>query len=295
MIDRLVSDDVQTQVHLADTEPVYVDPGQLEQVLLNLVVNARDAMPTGGRLEIRTSTRELGPEEVAGHRDVSPGRFVALSVRDTGVGMEPEVTERVFDPFFTTREPGQGTGLGLSASYGIVGEHGGKIWAESRPGSGATFTIELPVCRDADVGASAPRRSTTGRESTGDARFASILVVDDEPMILDLMSDVLGTLGYRVDTAANGGEASRKIEARPYDLVLTDVRMPQMSGLQLYDRILALRPEMVGHVVFMTGDMIDRETSGFLAATCAPSISKPLELDVVATTIGAVLAERVRH
>ena len=297
MIDRLVSDDVQTQVHLADTEPVYVDPGQLEQVLLNLVVNARDAMPTGGRLEIRTSTRELGPEEVAGHRDVSPGRFVALSVRDTGVGMEPEVTERVFDPFFTTKQPGQGTGLGLSTAYGIVTQSGGLIQVNSRPGGGTTFTVLLPVYRpDAHVSAGeAAEPALDGLRGADGQRGVvggseTVLLVDDDASIRALLSRVLGRHGYTVVAAASALEALTLVKEgmRPAILV-ADVVLPEFPGTELADRLAPTIPNVpVLYISAHPGRYLDHRGSSHLGHHY---MAKPLDPAEFAQRIRLILDE----
>jgi CheY-like chemotaxis protein len=207
--------------------------------------------------------------------------------------MNPQTLARIFDPFFTTKRQGAGTGLGLSVSYGIVKEHGGRIHADSLEGEGTKFVVELPIRKDDDAQLA---EQTTDAQSVSSARGtgAHILVVDDEPMILDLLIDILQEGGHRPDAAANGAEACRKIEATEYDLVLTDMRMPEMSGMELYDRVLGLRPEMEGRIVFMSGDLIDSETVMFLEKTGAHAVAKPIDIPEVLRTIDEAL-DRLRH
>ncbi|MFW5718377.1 MAG: response regulator [Spirochaetota bacterium] len=240
MIQRLVSDDVRTQVDLvANPAQVLVDPSQLEQVLMNLVVNARDAMPDGGRLAIRTGVRTVGAEQMKGHDGVEPGEFVTISVRDTGVGMSEEVVERVFEPFFTTKGMGQGTGLGLSTVYGIVAQSGGFIELDSVEGRGTTFTVHLPV----HAGQSSERCEP---ESISDASGGAetILLVEDDEAIRALLARVLRQKGYQVLEAANAGEAVLVNEqyGDTVELLITDVVMPHLSGRELADRLTGEHP-----------------------------------------------------
>lgn len=242
MLQRLVSDDVRTQVDLlAQPARVQVDPSQLEQVLMNLAVNARDAMPEGGRLGIRTEIRTLSGKDVSGREDVSPGRFVALVVRDTGAGMSPEVVDRVFEPFFTTKEPGQGTGLGLSTVYGIVAQSGGFIDLDSEPGRGTTFTIFLPLHEGTGEKEQEPQSLQDSRG--GDEM---ILLVEDDEAIKELLARVLRGKGYHVLEASNAGEAllldERHREA--ISLLVTDVVMPHLSGNELAQRLRADHPSL---------------------------------------------------
>jgi len=257
-----------------------LDFHQVQQVLLNLVNNAQHAMMAHreqpGRLSVRTRV---------------VGEVIEVQVSDNGEGMTEDTLERVFDPFFTTKEPGRGTGLGLSVSYGIVKEHGGRIYARTRSGRGSTFVIEFPIRRES------VESEETGHEvepnALGHAGSGSrLLVVDDEPMILDLIVDLFQDQDVKVDTAGNGSEACRKIKQQAYDVVLTDVRMPQMNGLDLYSEILGMRPEMQGRVIFMTGDLIDEEISGFIARVSALSIPKPLEIPVVLSAVAETLERR---
>jgi PAS domain S-box-containing protein len=254
-----------------------LDFHQMQQVMLNLTNNAQHAMMAlrdrKGRLTVRTR---------------AVGDSIEVQVSDNGEGMTQDTLERVFDPFFTTKEPGRGTGLGLSVSYGIVREHGGRIYARSRPGQGSTFIVELPVRHDSvepDEPETRIDRPALIHAGTG----SRLLVVDDEPMILDLIVDLFHDQQVHVDTAGNGSEACRKIGQREYDVVLTDVRMPEMNGLDLYAEIVEMRPEMKGRVIFMTGDLIDEEISVFLARVEAVSLPKPLEIPAVLAAVAETL------
>ncbi|MFW5684087.1 MAG: ATP-binding protein, partial [Spirochaetota bacterium] len=249
MIQRLVSDDVRTQVDLLAHEArVRVDPSQLEQVIMNLTVNARDAMPKGGRLAIRTEVVRLDETAVAAHAGVEAGRFVAVVVRDTGMGMPPDVAERIFEPFYTTKPMGQGTGLGLSTVYGIVSQSGGFIRLDTREGRGTTFTIYLPVHEGRGEVESEP-------ESLGEVNGGSetILLVEDDEAIRVLLARVLRQKGYHVLEAANAGEALLFEEghAGVIHLLVTDVVMPHLSGNELADRLVARRAEL--RVLYLSG------------------------------------------
>lgn len=254
----------------AELPRTMLDFHQVQQVLLNLVTNAEHAMvgmrDRPGRLEIRTSCLD---------------GTIRVEVRDNGEGMSPETLDRIFDPFFSTKEQGRGTGLGLSVSYGIVQEHGGRIYARSERGRGSTFVIELPVRRDEGVDAGDQAEERSIRQGERSLATRNVLVVDDEPMVLDLLIDIVEELGHRVDTAANGEEALRKARARTYDMVISDVRMPRMNGIDLYRNLLSVRPELQGNVVFVTGDLIDNDTVRFLAEVNARAIAKPLEVSQV--------------
>jgi PAS domain S-box-containing protein len=249
MLRRLIGEDVELRlVRDPALGRVRADPSGIEQVVLNLAVNARDAMPEGGRLTIETTNVELDPRFVETHPGARPGPHVRLAVADTGRGMTPETLAHLFEPFFTTKEPGKGTGLGLATVYGIVKQHDGYIEVESAPGRGARFAVYLPRLPHADVEtaeAPAPERPGRGVET--------ILVVEDEADLRDLMREVLQGHGYTVLVAEHPGEALRIAERHPgpIRLLLTDVVMPLMSGRELAGRLAALRPDL--RVLYTSG------------------------------------------
>ena len=249
MLRRILGEDIDLVQRLAPELGVTVaDPGQIEQVLMNLVVNARDAMPNGGKLTIETDNVEVDEAHAARRPDIRPGSFVRLAVTDTGCGMDAETRARIFEPFFTTKGKGKGTGLGLSTAYGIIKQSGGHIWVYSEPGQGTTFSVYLP--REAGGTMPAPGSREIAPAAHGDE---TILLVEDEDAVRELARRILDGSGYAVLTAANGGEALLACErhAGPIHLVLTDVVMPLMSGRALADRLARVRPE--ARVLYMSG------------------------------------------
>jgi two-component system cell cycle sensor histidine kinase/response regulator CckA len=246
----LIGEDIELVVALTPSPgSVRADPNQIEQVIVNLAVNARDAMPSGGRLAVETSAVELASDDPAVGPDLAPGPWVVLTVRDSGHGMSEEVKSHLFEPFFTTKENGKGTGLGLSTVYGIVSQTGGAIRVASEPMRGTAFTIYLPrVSGSAVLAASseaAPRRKSGG---------GSVLVVEDEQIVRDLAVRILAGAGYQVLGATSPQEAIRIAEesAGPLDLLLTDVVMPGgVSGVDLANRLVLTRPRL--EVLFMSG------------------------------------------
>jgi PAS domain S-box-containing protein len=248
MLRRLIGEDI---VLTAKLDPalkrIKADPGQIEQVLVNLVVNARDAMPQGGDLTIETSSLELDQEYASKHVGVSPGHYVLLAVSDTGTGMSEETQDRIFDPFFTTKEKGKGTGLGLSTVYGIVKQSGGNIWVYSEEGHGTTFKVYLPQIESAS--------RTTESEAVEDpipSGSETILLVEDEDVVRGVARQILEQAGYQVVEARGGEEAVRLCTERSQiDLLLTDVVMPGTSGKEVADRATELRPGL--KVLFMSG------------------------------------------
>ncbi|HYM13074.1 MAG TPA: PAS domain S-box protein [Bryobacterales bacterium] len=243
MLQRVIGEDIELVTALApQLGRVKVDPAQIQQVILNLAINARDAMPRGGRLTIETTNAEVG--EAAG---IAPGRYVRMTVRDTGGGMSAETQSHLFEPFFTTKEQGKGTGLGLSTVYGIVQQSGGHLEVDSRPGQGSTFDIYLPRVEEATE---EERREEPSRPARG---TETILLVEDEPAVRKLTRELLSRQGYTVMEAAGGEEALRRCEesGEGIDLVLTDVILPEMSGWELAERVARLRLGI--RVLYMSG------------------------------------------
>jgi CheY-like chemotaxis protein len=218
----------------------------MEQVLMNLAVNARDAMPKGGVLTIETANVTLGAEYAESHLGVAPGDYVMMAVSDTGTGMDADTQSRAFEPFFTTKGPGAGTGLGLSTCYGIVKQHGGNIWLYSEPGEGTTFKIYLPAVDEHAQRKTRPTAPARGGSET-------LLVVEDEPSVLSIAGRVLTSSGYRVLEAGDAAEAHEVFAEHrdEVDLLVTDVILPDINGRQLYEQLREQRPDL--KVLFMSG------------------------------------------
>jgi PAS domain S-box-containing protein len=249
MLQRVIGEDIDLLTMLSPSlTSVKADPGQIQQILMNLVVNARDAMPEGGRLTIETADVVLDTDYARRHVDVSPGRYVLLAVSDTGCGMDKQTQARLFEPFFTTKAEGKGTGLGLSTVYGIVKQSGGNIWVYSEPGHGTTFRIYLPRIEEAAQAVEpdkAQEPSPRGSET--------ILLVEDEAGVRNLAKTILQTQGYTVLEAAQGEEALRLSGQHEglIHLMVTDMVMPEMSGRELAERLKPLRPNM--KILFVSG------------------------------------------
>ena len=287
LLRRLIGEDVVLQTLLEpDLWLVNADPGQIEQVVMNLAVNARDAMPAGGRLTIQTANGTV--PALAGDRWLEPGTYVTLSVSDTGVGMSPEIRTHLFEPFFTTKERGKGTGLGLSTVYGIVKQSGGDISVTAEPGRGATFTIYLPKLAEgngarsaSDAGAHAiPRGNET------------ILLVEDDPALRALAERILRSYGYTVLVASTGARALSLMaeHPEPIDLLATDVVMPEMSGNELVERIARVRPGLP--VLFMSGYTDDDVVRRGLTDGHAAFLQKPFTPEQLAFKVREVLDRR---
>ncbi|MBI5419354.1 MAG: response regulator [Deltaproteobacteria bacterium] len=249
MLRRLIGEDIDLLTVLEPgVRKVKADPGQMEQVIMNLAVNARDAMPEGGKLTIETANVVIDESSVRGHVTMQAGSYVVLALSDTGSGMDPETISHIFEPFFTTKEVGKGTGLGLSTVYGIVKQSGGYIWVYSEPGRGTTFKIYLPqATEEAETAKPAEvRAGLLGGSET-------ILLVEDEDSVRSLVREVLARNGYTVLAARNGEDALRACDgnAGAIHLMLCDVVMPGMSGVELARRIVPLRPEI--KVLYMSG------------------------------------------
>jgi nitrogen-specific signal transduction histidine kinase len=246
MLRRLIGEDVQL---VTDLQPrigcILADPGQVYQVVLNLVVNARDAMPRGGRITISTVNVTIGEDEARHEMEIKPGDYIMLAVCDTGHGMSRETLAHMFEPFFTTKEVGRGTGLGLSTAYGIVKQSGGHISVESELGHGSTFRVYLPRAQGTIEGETAANAAAVHGSET-------VLLVEDEELVRQFARSALEQAGYKVIEAANGQEALRRIQDGTHpDLVLTDVVMPEMDGCQLAERVTAQHPRT--QVLFMSG------------------------------------------
>ncbi|MDB4951328.1 MAG: Blue-light-activated protein [Gemmatimonadetes bacterium] len=285
LLRRLIGDDV-LLVILPGSPPstVQIDPGQLEQVVLNLAVNARDAMPTGGELAIETHAAEVHPEQAAAHGLAGGGRFAVLSVRDGGMGMDEGTRARIFEPYFTTKEVGKGTGLGLSTVYGIVKRNGGFVTVESEPGRGTTIAVHLPLAGTAAEPApetSAPAEPPRGSET--------VLLVEDNPHVRKTVCRLLKRTGYRVIEAA-GAEAAIAAAAcagEPIHLLLTDVVMPGMSGRELAEVLTASRPGL--RVLYTSGCT---DAAIMRHGVLEPGISflaKPFSPDALARKVREVL------
>jgi len=253
MLRRVIGEDIELVTNLAaGLGIIEADPGQIEQVLMNLAVNARDAMPDGGTLRIETANVECNGGEASARSTVPAGRYVVLSVQDTGCGMTAEIKSRLFEPFFTTKGPGRGTGLGLATLYGIIKQSGGHIEVESEPGRGARFRIYLPYAENLRGPLSSPHASRALARGS-----ETILVVEDEEAVRSLTTLVLRQAGYRVLEACDGESALRTAET--YDgvieLLVTDVVMPGLGGRQVAERLTRMRPEM--RVLYLSGYMDD--------------------------------------
>ncbi|MCC7069967.1 MAG: PAS domain S-box protein [Deltaproteobacteria bacterium] len=287
MLDRILGEDVALHEELAHTlGAVKADPGQIEQVIMNLVVNARDAMPHGGSLTIRTDDVEVDAGFAAAHGGLDAGPQVRISVTDTGIGMDEITQSRIFEPFFTTKEAGKGTGLGLSTVYGIVAQSGGRIHVASEVARGTTFNIYLPRIDATPV---APRSAQPPPKDHGSE---TILVVEDEDAVRRIVRRVLEKAGYRVLAAANGGEGLLLCEQHdgPIDLAISDVVMPIMSGPDFIERARRVRPGL--RVLFMSGYTDDSMVRHGLLEGELDLVGKPLSQDELLQRVRAALEQR---
>jgi nitrogen-specific signal transduction histidine kinase/CheY-like chemotaxis protein len=289
MLRRLIGEQVRLVLDLdPSTGLVQADPGQLDQILVNLVVNARDAMPSGGTLTIQTSNVYFDEPYAVEHFEVQPGPYVMLAVQDTGMGMDRETRRHVFEPFFTTKEPGKGTGLGLATIYGIVKQAGGHIWLYSEPGRGSTFKVYFPQLETV-VAVEQPRPDDGGRAHAG-----TILLVEDEPAVRALSRKVLERAGYLVIAPEDPRDAQSLIEGgkREIDVLVTDVVMPEVSGPELARRTLAARPRTA--IVLLSGYSADDAEIADLVAQGATFASKPLGTRDLLQVIGDALVRAAR-
>ncbi|TAJ10171.1 MAG: response regulator [Nitrospirae bacterium] len=286
MLRRLISEDIQlTTTFAADLGTVKVDSGQIDQVLMNLVVNARDAMPKGGRISIQTANIELEEGAVRKQISVPAGSYVTLAVSDTGTGMTPEVQARIFEPFFTTKQPGKGTGLGLPMVFGIVKQSGGHVLVSSEPGRGTTFTLYFPLARDS---VERDERARTQVEALGGSE--TLLVVEDDDSVRTFTCQVLRGQGYRVLEAKDGHHALLLCEQHkdPIHLVVTDVVMPDMSGREVADRLTPCRPET--KVLYLSGYTDDTIVHHGVLDPAIAFLHKPFTPDVLLRKVREVLA-----
>ncbi len=285
MLVRLIGENIVLRTALdANCHPVFVDPGQFEQVLVNLVVNARDAMPTGGNLLIETANRELDQDYCARHPSVQPGQFVMLAVSDTGHGMSEEVRLQLFEPFFTTKPKGQGTGLGLATIFGAVNQAGGTIEAYSELNQGSTFKIYLPRS-----GESPEVYAAAGQCSTSPTGHETVLLVEDDASVRELTCRILQRLGYQVLIATNGSESldiADKFDGR-IDLLMTDVVLPGLSGREIAERIQVARPGT--QVLFTSGYTENVVVHHGIVDKNLNFIGKPYSLQALARKLREVL------
>jgi two-component system cell cycle sensor histidine kinase/response regulator CckA len=284
LLRRLIGEDVLFSTAFApDPAPVLADRGQIEQVIMNLVVNARDAMPSGGELHLATRRFTLELPDAAGYPRLEPGEYVSLEVRDTGTGMTEDVLAQVFEPFFTTKEPGKGTGLGLSTAHGVVAQSGGRITVQSTPGHGTTFRVLLPVATVATT-----RPPVRGGLSAIPRGTETVLLVEDDAGVRDLIRDFLVRWGYTVVDAPDPSHAFDRFEEHEgrLQLLITDVVMPQMNGRELAEALVARQPDL--RVLFMSGYTDDHVLAHGVAGG-AGFLHKPFTPDVLARKVREVL------
>jgi len=283
LIRKLVGEQIEVKAILGENLPtVRADRGQLEQVLMNLCINSRDAMPGGGQILVETTSEVLGEEFAGRHPYAAPGTYTVLSITDTGIGMDEEVQRRAFEPFFTTKAPEKGTGLGLSVVYGIVKQHNGIITIYSEPGRGTTFRVYLPVVEAApDVTVHVTQKPIRGGTET-------VLVAEDEKSIRDLIERILLDLGYKVVLASNGQEAVEASKNRTdLSLAILDVVMPRLGGKEAFEAIMRNRPEL--KAIFMSGYSADAIHESFVLKAGVPFLQKPFGPTILARKVREVL------
>jgi len=286
MLRRLIGEDISLSTHLdSDVALINADPGQLEQVLINLAVNARDAMPGGGALTITTDNAELSNEHGERHLGAAPGKYVMLAVTDTGSGMTRDVQQHLFEPFYTTKGPGKGTGLGLATVHGIVKQCGGDVYVYSELDHGTTFKVYFPrlanVADEIEILVEHDPVASQGTET--------LLLAEDDESIRALGARVLGSLGYNVLVARTGREALRIVAEYKgtIDLIATDVVMPEMNGSQLVEKVLEARPEI--RVLFMSGYTDDEVMRRGVIDGQTAFLQKPFTPDMLARKVREVL------
>jgi len=290
MLERLIGEDIELKTQLqSELGSVNADPGQIEQVVLNLAINARDAMVHGGKLNIETANVDLDESYARSHVSVKPGPYVMVSISDNGYGMDGKTQSHIFEPFFTTKGVGKGTGLGLSTVYGIVKQSNGYIWVYSEPGLGTTFKIYLP--RIDEVGQ--PYRKSTQSESIVLGGTETVLLVEDEQAVRDLIRDILMTHGYTVLEGANGVEGLELAKRYPsgIDLMVSDVVMPQMSGRELALHLKNVRPAM--KVLYISGYTDKAILSNGGLTPHSAFLQKPFTIDVLMRKVRDVLDDNI--
>ena len=274
---ELKTNNIKVTRRLADDLPqTMADPGQLQQVFLNLIINAATEMKLAhgkGKLQIKTEVVD---------------NIIRISFKDDGPGIAQKNIKRIFDPFFTTREVGEGTGLGLSICYGIIAEHNGKIYVRSQSGKGATFIVELPIIPNEELlplaePAAKPAKPITGR----------ILVVDDELSIRQLLRRILVSEGHQVDTVSSAATALNKLSSEEYDLILLDIKLPGMSGIEFYNHLKQIDSPLTERVIFVTGDIMSPDTKKFLTAVKASYIRKPFNIKQLNEAINPILSKSI--
>jgi PAS domain S-box-containing protein len=274
---EMLEERIEYRQHLAPNLPkTMADPHQIEQVFTNLVVNAIQSLAAHDEPRVLEITTELS------------GKSIRISVSDSGDGIPAEIITKIFDPFFTTKAPGKGTGLGLSISHSIIEEHRGKIWVQSERGKGARFFVDLLLvsCGEDTVVTESPVVTT---ERTRDAMQYRLLIVDDEPGIVDVLKTVLGDNGYTIETASNGGEALERLGCQKYDLVISDLCMPGIDGVTLYKNVQKTDPELAKRMIFVTGDTVSANSRAFLEWTGNRWFSKPFSIEEIDRVVGNFL------
>jgi two-component system cell cycle sensor histidine kinase/response regulator CckA len=284
LLRRVIGEQIEVRiVECADLRPALIDPAQIEQVLMNLCLNSRDAMPQGGRLIIETQNAEIDEDFCRAHPYARAGSFVLLSVSDTGTGMDAVTAAQVFEPFFTTKQLGKGTGLGLATVYGVVRQHNGFVYLYSEPGKGTTFRVYLP----AGSGIAQPREAK--RNDQIPEGTETILLAEDNDGLREAAKEMLEKLGYRVILATNGTEAVEAFAKNPdaIDLIIMDVVMPRVSGPAAFAEIAAVRPDL--RILFSTGYTAEAASLISLANQGASVLQKPYTLKNLGQTVRAVL------
>jgi two-component system, cell cycle sensor histidine kinase and response regulator CckA len=287
MLQQLIGGNIPLVLKLdPDARHIRADAGQIGQIIVNLVVNARDAMPSGGTITIESANVAFEEPFAIDHRDVAPGHYVLLAVSDTGVGMDRQTREHVFEPFFTTKEVGKGTGLGVARTYGIVRQAGGHIWLYSEPGHGTIFKLYFPRVDGAVEAAPVPAPDPAPGNGT-------VLIVEDEPAVRDMTTRLLERAGFDVVGVADGLKAiARSEHAQPIDVLVTDVVMPNLGGIETAEQMMARYPDM--GVVLLSGYTADSLDLERVVTRGATFVSKPVTSStLVQAVVHAVAARRV--